>query len=394
MAVSNWTPRNVEWVVKIWKFCNLRCSYCYEFPYLSDRSRMSLPQLRRMFEHIADFYGGTGKKMDFVWHGGEPLLVPLAYYRDIFKLQADVFGASGVPFTNSFQTNLTVLNDEIVSLFKGGAVSNIGVSLDLFGDDRVNAGGRPSQPAVLKNMQRLMDEGISFGCITVLSQATRPHIGRIYRFFEDIDVSFRLLPIYRTGFEGQQDELALSDAEIVEAFKEVVDLWLASDSGIQVRPIQDYVANVVGHLDGAARRSYYDKTSDEVVYIVEPDGSLYSVADPPDETLCHGNIFQSSIHDLRRSDGYSRAVAQADARMAQTCAQCPYHGVCSGYFMGEATPEQRGSVQEGRLQCGVARPVQEYIEQRLRASDLVRRSGLESAATDVSGSSVQQVAHG
>jgi uncharacterized protein len=343
---------------------------------------MSLDDLRQMFRHISEFYADDPKRMDFVWHGGEPLLIEPEYYETIQRIQHEEFDPTQVPFTNSVQTNLTVLNPRILRFLKSGAIGNIGVSLDLFGDQRVNIAGRPSQPLVLRNMQRLLDEGIAFGCITVLSRATAPHIEAIYEFFEEIDTSFRLLPIYRTGYEHQQDTLALRDDEIVQTFKKVVDLWLRSDSSIQVRPIQDYITHVVAKLGGAERRSHYNKMNDEVVYIVETDGSLYSVADPPDERLCHGNIFRMSLSRLKHTPGYLRAVAGATKRMDEACSDCQYYGICSGYFMGEATPEQRNTTERGRVRCGVARPVQEYIEEVLLASPQVKCSLTHSAERD------------
>src|SRR6266567_2858907 len=178
--------------------------------------------------------------------------------------------------------------------------------------------GKTSQPQVLRNMQLLIDERLPFGCITVLSRMTVRNIRYIYKFFEEIDTSFRILPIYRTGYSHQQDGLALTDVQIVNAFKEVVDLWLRSDSSIQVRPIQDYLTNVLAKLGGVEPRNYYDKMADEVVYIVEP-----------------------------------------------ACSDCAYYGVCSGYFMGEATPEQRTTRENGLVRCGVAQPLHEYIERVL-----------------------------
>ncbi len=326
---------------------------------------MSLADLEAMFRNIASYYAPDSKRMDFVWHGGEPLLIEPDYYFRIRELQEQEFSDHGIPYTNSIQTNLTVLTPQVLELVKSGMLSNIGVSLDLFGDQRVNVAGRPSQPTVLRNMQRLIDEGIAFGCITVLSRLTAPHIDAIYEFFEDIDASFRLLPIYRTGYANQQDDLALTDEEIVSVFKRAVDLWLRSESSIQVRPIHDYIVNAVGKLSTAHRGNYYDKLADEVVYIVQPDGSIYSVADPPDKDLCHGNIFEKSLGELKRSAGYLRAVAQAEARIQEACSDCEYHGVCSGYFMGEATPEQRQSRVGDRVRCGVAKPVQQYIERIL-----------------------------
>src|SRR5437667_3297167 len=220
---------------------------------------MRLDDLFRMFQHIAEYYSEAPKRMDFVWHGGETLLIEAEYYRQIVELQHRAFDPVNVPFTNSVQTNLTIFNEKVMELIKSGLFVNIGVSLDLFGDQRVNVAGKPSQPIVLQNMQRLIDEGISFGCITVLSQVTALHLEEIYHFFEEIDTSFRLLPIYRTGYEHQQDNLALTDQEIVNAFKKAVDLWFASDSGIQVRPILDYITNVVWKLDGVKPQYYYNK---------------------------------------------------------------------------------------------------------------------------------------
>lgn len=362
--------KNVEWVVKISKQCNLRCTYCYEFPFLGQAKRMSLDELRAMFFHIAQFYDGRDIRMDFVWHGGEPLIIEPNYYLKIREIQNEVFSDTTVSFTNSVQTNLTALNERVFELFQTGFFKNIGVSIDIFGDQRVNISGKQVQDKVLKNMQLLKDHHIPFGCITVLSRVTAPHIEKIYRFFETIDTSFRFLPIYRSGFEGQQDNLALSDYEIVECFKQVTDMWFASDSSIQVRPIQDYITNVVRTLDNVERSNFYDKEKDEVVYIVDTDGSLFSVADPPDPSLCHGNIFETPINELKKSFGYKSAVRAANNRMKLTCQSCEYYGVCSGYFIGEATPSQRNFDASGNLQCGVAQPVQDYIKKLILQSGM------------------------
>lgn len=369
-----WNPPLVQWVVKASKHCNLRCRYCYEYPFLGNKQRMEPAQLRGMFQHIAEYYAGTSKRMDFVWHGGEPLLHKAAYYHEIEGLQQEAFDGSGVAFTNSIQTNLTILNDEVIDLMKG-FFSHIGVSIDLFGDQRVNIAGRTVERNVLENMQTLKDIGIRFGCITVLSQETVAHVEKIYQFFDDIDTSFRLLPIYRTGFSGQQDRLAVSDIEIVDAFKKIVDLWFSSDSTIQVRPIYDYVAHVIRQAMGShSIRQYYNKEQAEVVYIVDTDGSLYSNGDAYEPQLCHGNIFFQSLDEIRQSSSYRQVVALAHGRLADACSPCAFHGACSGFFMAESTPEQRWLDSDGRLTCGVAKPVQEYILQVMTRAQLIDAS--------------------
>jgi uncharacterized protein len=226
------------------------------------------------------------------------------------------------------------------------------------------------QNRVLENMQALKDEGIPFGCITVLSQVTAPHVESIYHFFEDIDTSFRLLPIYRTGYAGQQEHLALTNTKIVNACNKIVDFWFASDSHIQVYPIQDYVAQMVRRLDGGSGgRRYYNKLEGEVVYIVDTDGSLYSNADAYDPQLRHGNIFEESLHVMKTSENYLRAVEAAHARMWATCRRgrrfdvwrCP-----AGSALYRAGPGQRRSCRHG--------------EKHLRAHITVPRLAMRSSA--------------
>ncbi len=47
-----------QWIVKVSKFCNLRCDYCYELPKLGDRTRMTREQARALFANMAEYYAG------------------------------------------------------------------------------------------------------------------------------------------------------------------------------------------------------------------------------------------------------------------------------------------------------------------------------------------------
>jgi uncharacterized protein len=366
-------PPYAEFVVKVSKFCNLRCRYCYEFPSLGDTATMSLDDVRMMFTTVGDYFREHPRRLDFVWHGGEPLLMGADFYRRVLQCQHEVFDPLGLPFTNAVQTNLTVVRPEIISVLRD-VFDEVGVSVDLFGGNRVNRFGDDAQPKVLRGMQALLDSGIHFGCISVLSKATAPYVEHIYTFFEDLRLSFRFLPIYRTGYAGQLAPHELSDSEIVAALKAATDRWFASTVPIRVEPVETYVSNVLSHVCGRGHR-YYDKEHGEAVFIIDTDGGTYSNGDAYDDSLRHGNIFRDSFADMRRSAGFARALAQSRARVQGACADCRYFGSCSGFFMGEATPEQRRRDRDGRLLCGVALPVQHYIEERLRTDGLLTGEG-------------------
>lgn len=85
-----------QFVVKISKYCNLRCTYCYEYHELGRKQRMSLDHIRRFFDNVAvhaaanDFHS-----VSFLWHGGEPFLVPLDYYEEFvaYNRRSSVIGS-------------------------------------------------------------------------------------------------------------------------------------------------------------------------------------------------------------------------------------------------------------------------------------------------------------
>src|SRR5688572_29355350 len=107
-------PRRVQFVVKVSKLCNLRCRYCYEFEELGNKARMSLENLERLYQNVAHWYRGFTRptEVEFVWHGGEPMLIPPDYYRSTFEAQRRAFGKDMVAVENVIQTNLTVLDDD------------------------------------------------------------------------------------------------------------------------------------------------------------------------------------------------------------------------------------------------------------------------------------------
>lgn len=81
--------KKVTFVIKSSKLCNLRCRYCYEYAELGNRTSIAPEQLNQMYTHIASYYRQFDYpvEIEFVWHGGEPLLFPPDYYWRTFDNQ-------------------------------------------------------------------------------------------------------------------------------------------------------------------------------------------------------------------------------------------------------------------------------------------------------------------
>jgi uncharacterized protein len=375
--MANLANNAIDFVVKISKFCNLRCDYCYEFAELGDRRRMSLSQLRAFFVNVRTAVREYGRDhIDFIWHGGEPFLIPLDYYEQIGALQREVLEAGS--YSNFVQTNLTVLTDRHIAFLRENRFFNksIGVSFDVYGDQRVDTEGRLRTKSVLANMQRLRDEGIAFGAITVLARNTLPHVAAIHRFYESLGVSVRFLPFYKSASDAQVEQHSLDFDEITRSFKSVFDAWLVSERAPPVHPLEDYIRYALAAMQGQ-RQDAYQPSSDEQVFLIGTHGDVYGVAETYTPGRCYGNVFHEDFGLSLASTARAQVMAESRERIARYCTSCPYFGHCPGRFVAEATAEQR------RMLATDGCPVRElvgHIIQRLLVTPLGERTARERAS--------------
>jgi uncharacterized protein len=375
--MANLANNAIDFVVKISKFCNLRCDYCYEFAELGDRRRMSLSQLRAFFVNVRTAVREYGRDhIDFIWHGGEPFLIPLDYYEQIGALQREVLEAGS--YSNFVQTNLTVLTDRHIAFLRENRFFNksIGVSFDVYGDQRVDTEGRLRTKSVLANMQRLRDEGIAFGAITVLARNTLPHVEAIHRFYESLGVSVRFLPFYKSASDAQVEQHSLDFDEITRSFKSVFDAWLVSERAPPVHPLEDYIRYALAAMQGQ-RQDAYQPSSDEQVFLIGTHGDVYGVAETYTPGRCYGNVFHEDFGLSLASTARAQVMAESRERIARYCTSCPYFGHCPGRFVAEATAEQR------RMLATDGCPVRElvgHIIQRLLVTPLGERTARERAS--------------
>ncbi|MET9105513.1 radical SAM protein [Streptomyces zhihengii] len=379
------TKRQVQFVVKISKFCNLRCSYCYEFADLGQRERMSREQLRSMYVHMRDYYverdraDGARTHVHIVWHGGEPLMIEPEYYWQSLDDQREIFG-DALTVSNFVQTNLTVLDDERIRLLKDG-FDHVGVSVDLFSGLRVNIAGRDQQSKVVANMERLRSEGVQFGCITVLTRRNLRRVKDTFAFYEKAGIGFRVLPLFDGAYDDQHLAYDITVPEIVSALSEMADLWLESDTPVQVSPLDSHFQIVLRHLNPDAPRVYFNQREWMSVMVVDTPGDVYAYGDPyEDPDACLGNIFTTPIGELLSGSRFEASAVAAETRMAANCLNCKYFGACSGAPIA-SNRDNVHTVVDGIAVCDVERAVLEHIEHRLRSSDVVDPDGRIRAAS-------------
>ena len=170
-------------------FCNIRCDYCY-LPDRDKRSRMPLAVVQHAVQRLVDD-GLLGDRLTVVWHAGEPLVVPPAFYDEAFEAVRCIAGP-GCQVTQAIQTNAMQVDDAWCALFRRHAVQ-VGVSIDgpawLHDRHRVTRRGHGTHARTLRGIERLRAQGIAFHAIAVVTAQTLGHADAFADFFEALAVT-------------------------------------------------------------------------------------------------------------------------------------------------------------------------------------------------------------
>ncbi|HSA59169.1 MAG TPA: radical SAM protein [bacterium] len=359
----------LQLILKLSKLCNLRCVYCYEYDELGQKERMSLESLDALVRSVGDVLERSGKyeSVEFTLHGGEPLLLPQDYLQGLCELPAKHLAPRRLKYSLSCQSNLYKLSDATLQWLKDYRIS-LGVSLDIAGDQRVTITGENSQGKVLDNVQRLIDARIPFGAITVLHAQNMKDALKVYRFYNELGMDYRILPIFSQdeGVPERMRHLMISREQALNMLKIIAIQQLHSPSRIKVSPLYEYLVAATLYLLGR-KTVPFDPREGEWTLVVNTNGDTYNIGDQYQPEGYIGNAFRQGFEEILASPERGRSVATRLRRMG-TCLECPYDSHCSRIPMVEALESERSYREDGALRCGLARPMIEFLVDEIRRS--------------------------
>jgi uncharacterized protein len=122
-----------------------------------------------------------------VWHAGEPLVLPVEFYREAFRM-IDRMKPADLAITHAFQTNGTLINHEWCAFFADERV-NVGVSIDgprRFHDrNRVTRAGHGTFDRTIAGIRLLRQNEVPFHVISVLIPESIDAPGEMFDFYVD-----------------------------------------------------------------------------------------------------------------------------------------------------------------------------------------------------------------
>lgn len=333
----------------IGSLCNLACDYCYylekERLYAMQESKMRSTMTDRTLEEFICQYiaAQTQPEVLFVWHGGEPLMRPIAFYRKVMELQKKY--ARGHRIENCIQTNGTLLNDEWCNFFAENHWL-VGVSIDgpqEFHDEyRKNKGRQPSFYKVMKGIERLNRYGVEWNAMGVVNDFNADYPLEVYHFYKDIGCRFiQFTPIIERLFthpdgrhlatinnaEGQLAAFSVQPEQYGHFVCKIFDEWVRNDVGsVFVQLFDATLARWVGEQPGICTMA---ETCGHAG-VIEHNGDIYSCDHFVSPEYLLGNIHRSPINELMYSKKQMDFGQNKREGLPQQCKKCEWLFACNG----------------------------------------------------------------
>lgn len=327
--------------------CNLACKYCY---YLEKNKLYPTAQRHLMSDEMLEQFtreyieAQTMNQVLFTWHGGEPLLRSIDFYRKALSLQQKYAG--GRCIDNVIQTNGTLLTDEWCEFFAQNHWL-VGISIDgpqpYHDHYRLTAAGKPSWQKVMQGIKLLKKHGVEWNAMAVVNAYNVNHPLEFYRFFKENGCQFlQFTPIVERQIRHEdgrtlasladKNEIPLSEASVTPEqwgyfLCAIFDEWVRKDVGkIFVEIFDCTLANWMGVSPGICA---YSKECGHAG-VMEHNGDVYSCDHFVFPEYKLGNIRDHSLIDMLYGEQQQEFSRLKHSSLPRQCKECDMEFACHG----------------------------------------------------------------
>ena len=327
--------------------CNLACKYCYYLEknnlYQNSNHHLMSDEMLEQFtrEYIE---AQTMPQVLFTWHGGEPLMRSIDFYKKALALQKKY--AHGKQIDNVIQTNGTLLTDEWCEFFAQNHWL-VGISIDgpqeYHDHYRVTPAGKPSWEKVMQGISLLKKHRMEWNAMAVVNAYNAEHPLEFYHFFRDNGCQYlQFTPIVERLTEHEDGrtlasladdrEIPLADASVTPQqwgnfLCTIFDDWVRHDVGKTFVEIFDCtLANWMGVLPGICA---YSKECGHAG-VMEHNGDVYSCDHFVFPEYKLGNIREQSLIDMLYGEKQQAFSRLKHTSLPRQCKECDMEFACHG----------------------------------------------------------------
>lgn len=315
--------------------CNLNCSYCY---YLDKQNLYPDTGHFLMTDDILEKYivkqiqASPESMINFSWHGGEPFLAGIDFFKKVRRLQS-VHIPAGKTIVNGIQTNGTLINDEWCRfLSEEGFI--IGISIDgpaeLHNIYRRTKDDSTTCEKVIRGFQLLKKHAIVPEILCVVNDENVKHPLIIYNFFKQLGARYiTFIPLVEPepGSSSGASRKSVPAEEFGLFLTAIFNEWVEKDIGeIKIQIFEE-----------AARTAFNQEHTLCIfrlncggVPVVEHTGDFYSCDHYVEKDHFLGNIRDHSLSYFLESDQQRRFGMIKSVTLPKYCIECEVRSMCNG----------------------------------------------------------------
>jgi len=368
-AANQPVPRIELLVVQPTPFCNIDCTYCY-LPSRNSRAVVANETLANLFSQVFASGWASGE-LSVVWHAGEPMVLPIDFYRDAFRM-IDRLKPADLPVTHSFQTNGTLIDDAWCRFFAEERV-NIGVSIDgprhLHDRNRVTRSGRGTFDKTIAGIRLLRRNGIPFHVITVLTTASMEAATEMFGFYVAEGIEEVCFNVEES--EGSYVSQSFAEADVEAAYYRFLSsFWRLSANApgklTFIREVDDTIRNVIRPegvpFGNQLVEPFAIVSMDWAGNIATFSPELLGLTSMDYDDFILGNINRDALTDLPHRPNLARMLRDIRAGVEMCRKSCEYFSVCGGGEPANKLAENGTFVSTETTYCRLI---------KMRATDLV-----------------------
>lgn len=338
--------------------CNLRCKYCYQDPVRSTKTLSIMPYslLEKLIRETIDLDTSI---LRFLWHGGEPLLAGLDFFKTAYHLQQK-YKKPGQIIENHVQTNATLI-DEKWADFLCNHHFQIGTSID--GPKNIhNITRSNSFRKTVSGIKHIKQKGRSVGIIITINKINVIYPEEIWR---ELIVPKELATSWDVNICSSTETSAFTPKfeQAVSFLNRLFDLWFQHDDPeIYIKTFWIAIRALVG---GRPNDCAFEYNKCRHFLAIDEKGNVYPCNRfLKREFVYLGNIEKQNLIDILNSTR-AKQIYLNMSRLKPECKNCKWLFVCGGGCAFQRWLDS-GTFDGDFLECGIRKEFFSHVETAIK----------------------------
>lgn len=306
--------------------CNLNCSYCYVSGNPQKINYMSIDTAKKIVLSLMS--QEDVDEVEFLWHGGEPLLATRAFYEEIFLYQRKIADKNRKKYHNSFQTNMTLMDYDWIKFFSD---NNIVISTSLDGPENLHninrrkSNGEGSYKDVVDKIKLVQSYGLKVNALTVVSKTNMCYPIEIAENLKTLKINHvGFIPCFKLNGCGNIDYPSLEPGDFAEFLISLFEWYLNNDCDFEIREFEQLFSGIINRpQDICCFTGHCNR-----FLCFNSFGDAYACdTSPQSEVYCYGNINNKTLSEMLNSKAY-RDLSEDLSTEHVSCKECDFYKYC------------------------------------------------------------------